>query len=134
MKKRHVLLIDDNNVDSFINKHIVTKSQISEKITVKNSAIKALEFLEDMVNKTDDFPDLIFLDIGMPIMNGFDFLEEFIKFPSVIDNKCSVVMLTSSNDQNDIDLAKSYPVVKEYFVKPLKLEMVEKLDDVRYDI
>lgn len=127
MKKRHVLLIDDNNVDSFINKHIVTKSQISDKITVKNSAIKALEFLESIRNEADEFPDLIFLDIGMPIMNGFGFLEEFVKFPLVIDNKCSVVMLTSSNDQNDIILAKSYSVVKEYFVKPLKLEMVETL-------
>ena len=127
MKKKHVLLIDDNNVDSFINKHIVTKSQISERITVKNSAIKALEFLETISDKIDEFPDLIFLDIGMPIMNGFDFLEEFIKFPEVIDNKCSVVMLTSSNDQKDIDLARSYSVVKDYFVKPLKLEMVERL-------
>lgn len=128
MKLKHVLLVDDNDIDNYINNHIVKKSQITEKITVKNSAVKALEFLEEIKENEDEFPDLVFLDISMPIINGFGFLDELIKLPLVIDQKCSIVMLTSSSDQNDIDRAMSYSVVKKFLVKPLKLEMLETLD------
>lgn len=128
MEKTHILLIDDNDIDTFVNKHIVIKSKITNKITTKNSAIKALEFLESIAENEEEFPDLIFLDIGMPVMNGFGFLEELIKYPLVIENKCSVVMLTSSNDQNDIDRAMEYSVVKKFLVKPLNLEMIAALN------
>lgn len=128
MEKTHILLIDDNDIDTFVNKHIVTKSKITNKITTKNSAVKALEFLESIAENEEEFPDLIFLDIGMPVMNGFGFLEELIKYPLVIENKCSVVMLTSSNDQNDIDRAMEYSVVKKFLVKPLNLEMIAALN------
>ncbi|HSD07069.1 response regulator [Flavobacterium sp.] len=127
MKKKHILLIDDNDIDTYITNHIVKKSQIAEKITIKNSGIKAIEYLISIKDNMDEFPDLIFLDIGMPIMNGFGFLDEFVKLPLVIDGKCAVVMLTSSNDQNDIEHAKQYSVVKEYLVKPMKLEKLEAL-------
>jgi len=130
MKKKHILLVDDNDIDTYITNHIVKKSQIAEKITIKNSGIKAIEYLQSIKESAEEFPDLIFLDIGMPIMNGFGFLEEFVKLPLVIANHCSVVMLTSSNDQNDIDRAMNYSVVKKYFVKPLKLPMVETLGDL----
>ena len=128
MKKKHVLLVDDNVTDNFITNHIVKKSKITEKITVKNSAIKALEYLETIRENAHEFPDLIFLDISMPIMDGFGFLEELVKFPLILNNEFAVVMLTSSNDQNDIDRAKSYSVVKEYFVKPLNIEKIATLN------
>ncbi len=94
MKLKHVLLVDDNDIDNYINNHIVKKSQITEKITVKNSAVKALEFLEEIKENEEEFPDLVFLDISMPIINGFGFLDELIKLPLVIDQKCSIVMLS----------------------------------------
>jgi len=128
MKVKHVLLIDDNDIDNYINNHIVKKSKISDKISIKNSAIKALEYLESIKDNVEEFPDLIFLDIGMPIMNGFDFLEELVKFPIVVNNQCSVVMLTSSNDKNDIERAKQFFVVKEYLIKPLKLDLLGTID------
>jgi CheY-like chemotaxis protein len=127
MVKKHILLIDDNDIDNYINNHIVKKSKLAEKITIKNSAIKALEYLESVSDNIEEFPDMIFLDISMPIMNGFGFLDELIKFPLVIDQKCSVVMLTSSSDQNDIDRALQYSVVQKYLTKPLKIEMLTSL-------
>ncbi|REH01821.1 response regulator [Flavobacterium aquicola] len=127
MIKKHVLLVDDNDIDNYVTNHIVKKSKIAEKISIKNSAVKALEFLETIKDNSEEFPDMIFLDISMPIMNGFGFLDELIKFPLVAGNHCSVVMLTSSSDQNDIDRALQYSVVKNYLTKPLKLEMLESL-------
>jgi CheY-like chemotaxis protein len=127
MKKKHVLLIDDNEIDNYVSKHVVSHSKMAEKISVKGSAIEALEYLETVKGNADEFPDFIFLDIRMPQMDGFGFLEEFIKFPEVINNQCSVAMLSSSSDQGDIDRAMQYPVVKKYLTKPLSIEKLESL-------
>jgi len=125
--KKHVLLIDDNDIDNYVTNHIISRSQIAKKITIKNSAIAALEYLETIKENGEEFPEMIFLDIKMPMMDGFDFLDELIKFPNVIDNQCSVVMLTSSGDQNDIDRASRYAVVKRFLIKPLKKEILVNL-------
>jgi len=125
MNSAHILLIDDNDIDNFITHHIIAKAEIAEKITIKNSAIEALEYLRTIKDDYDQFPDLIFLDVAMPLMDGFGFLNEVIKFPKIIENQCFVAMLTSSNNQSDIDRAMQYPVVKKYFNKPLKIEMLD---------
>jgi CheY-like chemotaxis protein len=121
------MLIDDNDIDNYIANHVVTKSGIADKISLMSSAVEALQNLETVKEDFDQFPDLIFLDISMPIMDGFGFLNEVSKFPKVIDNRCDVVVLTSSSNTNDIERAMQYSVVKEYFVKPLKMDMLDLL-------
>lgn len=125
--KKHILLIDDNHIDNYVTNYIISRSQMAEKITIKNSAIAALEYIRAIEKEGEEFPELIFLDIKMPMMDGFEFLDELIKFPKVINNQCSVVMLTSSGDQNDIARALEYAVVKKFLTKPLKKEMLENL-------
>lgn len=127
MKTNHILLIDDNDIDNYINNHIIEDSKIADKITVMNSPIKALSFLDEIKDDFEAFPDLIFLDISMPRMDGFGFLEEFVKFPKAIEKQCFVIMLTSSNYLKDRTRAFEYEVVKDYFVKPLEDEMLENL-------
>lgn len=127
MKKRYILLIDDNNIDCFIANHIIVNSQLADKVIMQNSAVEALVYLRKALECALDFPDLIFLDIAMPMMDGFAFLDELIKFKPVMDGDCVVVMLTSSGNDKDIDRAKAYSCVKDYFVKPLTLEMLERL-------
>jgi CheY-like chemotaxis protein len=63
----------------------------------------------------------------MPVMDGFGFLEEFMSFSEANNNQCSVIMLSSSNDQKDIDRAMQYPVVKKFLTKPLELETLTNL-------
>ena len=76
MTIKEILLIDDNDIDNYINKLIVAKEKVVEKITIKNSPIDALQYLR---SKEGEFPELIFLDIKMPEMDGFGFLDEFFK-------------------------------------------------------
>ena len=125
--KKHILLIDDNGIDNYVTNYIISRSQMAEKITMKNSAIAALKYIKAIEKEGEEFPELIFLDIKMPMMDGFEFLDELIKFPKVINNQCSVIMLTSSSDQNDIERALEYSVVKKFLIKPLKKEMLENL-------
>ena len=124
---KHVLLIDDNQIDNYIAKHIITKSKKAQKINVHNSAIDALEFLETLKNNPEEFPDIIFLDIQMPEMNGFGFLAAFNKYPEAIHAQCKVIMLTSSDDPQDIKRSLQYPFVKKILSKPLLLSMLEDL-------
>jgi len=128
MKIKHALLIDDSDVDNYISKHIIIKSKFAKKITIKTSAADALKYLTDLQTNPKEFPNVIFLDIRMPEMNGFEFLDEFKKFPQAINNQCTVLMLTSSNDQRDIEHASQYSVVKEYLNKPLDKSMLENLN------
>ncbi len=127
MKKRHIMLIDDNNIDCFIANRIIVNSNLTDLVSMQNSAVDALSYLQKVAESELDFPDLIFLDIAMPMMDGFAFLNEIIKFKPVVEGNCVVVMLTSSGNDKDIDKAKTYSYVKDYFVKPLTLEMLARL-------
>ncbi len=116
MTVNEILLIDDNNIDNFINKKILTREKIAETITVKLSPHEALEYL---ASKTDRFPELIFLDIKMPQMDGFEFLGAFEKLSEEQKEKCRIIMLSSSHNMEDIETAKKNPYVLEYLIKPL---------------
>lgn len=121
MKKKHILLIDDNDVDNYLSNYIISKNQLAKKTTIETSGIKALELLKSFNESNIEFPDLIVLDLKMPSMDGFEFLDDFLSFPINKTENCTVVMLTSSNNQKDIERSKQYPIIKKYLKKPITL-------------
>jgi CheY-like chemotaxis protein len=117
-----IMLIDDNEIDNLINQKMIEAAAITEKIFTYTSAKSGLEFLKNMekLDMADKIlPDLIFLDIDMPLMDGFQFLDEFEKFSPALKKKCKIVMLTSSINPQDYNLAKKYASVKLFLNKPL---------------
>ena len=127
MAVNEILLIDDNYIDNFINKIIVAKENITKNVTVMLFSLEALDYLK---NKRRGVPELIFLDIKMAEMDGFEFLDEFEKLSDEQKAKCNIIMLSSSHNIQDIETAKKNPHVLEYLIKPLdtsKLNAILKL-------
>ena len=118
-KFERVLLIDDNDIDNFINERMITTSNFSKQVTVKNSGESALDFLRKNSDSTSTLPQVIFLDLNMPIMDGFGFLEEYEKLSDSIKKFCKVIVLSSSISAEDINRASTNPYVVKYLNKPL---------------
>lgn len=132
-KKYHaVMLVDDNEIDNLINQKMIEASGICEHIFVHSGAKSAIEFLKNIEklikgNVNLYLPELLFLDIDMPLMDGFQFLDEFEKLSDVIKNHCKIVMLTSSLNPQDMSKAKKNLNVLKYLNKPLTQDSIKKL-------
>ncbi len=129
---KSVMLIDDESIDRMIYKSVLKKSELVDDIYEFTYAKDALEFLADTSNPPID---VIFLDIRMPQMDGFEFLEAATK--ALGNNFASMVimMLTTSLNPKDIERAKSFEVVKDYINKPMEFihvqQAVEHLEQLR---
>lgn len=125
-----VLLVDDNDTDNFINKRIIELTNFAPRIEIKNSGKSALEYLEANKDNEANLPDLIFLDINMPIVDGFVFLYEFDNFAQNIKDKCKIVILSSSDNKKDIDKIINNDFVVKFITKPLTEEALSEVKKV----
>jgi CheY-like chemotaxis protein len=130
-KYRSVMLIDDNEIDNLINQKMIESAEIAQHIYTHTGAKSAIEFLRNLekLDLADQvLPDIIFLDIDMPLMDGFQFLDEFEKLSIATKKKCRIVMLTSSINPQDFNRSKKYLNVKLYLNKPLTYESIVGLN------
>lgn len=122
-KYHTVMLVDDNDIDNFINEKIIKGNGFAKNVYIHSSSKSALEFLKNLEilkNIPSEFiPSYIFLDINMPIMDGFHFLDEFEKFSPEFKSLIKVVMLTSSLNKNDVEKVKQFKQVFKFLHKPL---------------
>jgi CheY-like chemotaxis protein len=115
-----VLLIDDSDADNFIHQRVIKKADITHHIIVKKSGQEALDYLSTLVDETlYPVPNLVFLDINMPGMNGWEFLEHYEKLPLNQKAEIIVCMLTTSISETDKKKAETLPQIKSYQHKPL---------------
>ena len=132
-----VLSVDDNAIDRYICGTIVKKFNFAKRVLEFDMAGKALDYLRENAHIPENIPQIIFLDINMPGMNGFEFLEEASKLSVVIKNTCCIVMLTSSLNPDDKERAARSPIVKDYISKPLnqaKLDEVEAIFNDQFGV
>jgi CheY-like chemotaxis protein len=113
-----VMLIDDSKTDLFINETILKCLLFSKETHTETDPEKAMEFLKS-IDKLSDVPDMIFLDLNMPGMDGFAFLAEFNKLTEFVKSRCKIIVVTSSPDKEDKHKALMNKNVIRYIMKPL---------------
>ncbi|MCB0794764.1 MAG: response regulator [Flavobacteriales bacterium] len=119
----HIVLIDDEEDCNFVTKLVLQRSGYKGKLTCFTSARAALDHLE----QAKEAPDLYFVDINMPGMTGFEFMEQCIEQGSLPNGRSSVVMFSSSNRPCDMERARSLPGVIGYVEKALTPEAFEEV-------
>lgn len=129
--KNTVVLVDDNTIDNFINTKIITRYQFANNILSFEKSIDALKYLLDL-NKApeNEIPGLLFLDLDMPEIDGFEFLNTFNLVSEKVKNNMKIVILSSSSSLVDIEKCNKFDSVIAYFQKPLikdNLDTLEKL-------
>ena len=117
--KKRIMIVDDNVIDQMITSRVLKSNYIFDEIVTMMSATEALNYLDDHINDPKLLPNLILLDLDMPLMNGFGFLEKFNNYSSTIKAACTIVVLTASDVLSDLDKMKSNPHVLSLISKPL---------------
>lgn len=124
----NILLVDDDEINNFISIKLIKKALLNTEITACLNGKHAIDHLE-AINSEDPakLPDYILLDINMPLMNGWEFLDEYKALKIDPLGKSKIFIISSSVFSNDINKAKSYPLVHDFISKPLNIDKVNEL-------
>ena len=121
-----ILCIDDDPITLMLCKKVISRSSFShEIITAQNGEEALLHF--NTLKYTNNKPELIFLDLNMPVMSGWEFLDHFISPDYKEFNSAKVIVLSSTIDPDDLAKAKKYPIIIDFLSKPITLAMLEYL-------
>ncbi|MEC4049473.1 response regulator [Flavobacterium sp. SUN046] len=126
-----ILCIDDDPITLMLCKKVLTKAEFSKEIDFFKNGEEAIQYFDNLkCEKTKELPinppSLIFLDLNMPIMNGWEFLDLFSNKDYFMDfPNTKVIVLSSTIDPKDLNKSKSYPMVIEFLSKPITKEMLE---------
>jgi len=126
-KYKNVLLIDDSYIDNLINRKILDNFNYAESITVIDSPNEAFKLIKDSLQTGAVLPEVIFLDLRMPLMNGFEFLKALLELPDLEPGKIKIYVLTSSLDPKDIKKVKENPLVSKFIGKPLTKQILQEI-------
>lgn len=120
-----VLLVDDDVTTNFYNEYEIQKSALFDAIEVAHNGKEAIDYIKEAIETGVGIPDVILLDVNMPVMNGFEFLESYSQFD--LKNNLVIVMLTTSMHNDDIETAGLSSLIDAYMEKPLNIEKLVKL-------
>jgi CheY-like chemotaxis protein len=123
-----IMLVDDDEIDNFVTKKMIDDNKFSKKLIVKLSSEEALTYLKKEQNNPDELPEVILLDILMPVMDGFGFLDEFDKLNETVKNKCKIVLLSTSESFKDLNRANKNKYVSKFLTKPLIIEALNAIN------
>lgn len=126
-KYKNVLLIDDSYIDNLINRKILDNNNYAETVMVIDSPQEAFEFVRNSLQTGHNIPEVIFLDLRMPLMNGFEFLNALVELPDLKPDLIKIFVLTSSLDPKDIKKIKENKLVSKFIGKPLTNQVLEEI-------
>ncbi len=122
-----VMVIDDSGLDCFLAETMIKNCKFAEVVVIYKNPNEALKYLRSLGKEINQYPDVLFLDIQMPVMNGFDFLDGYLELDIELQQHCKIVISSSSIADEDQIRIKNYPVVKSFLPKPWQEEMLVKI-------
>ena len=122
---RNVCIIDDDHIFVYGVKRIMRELDFDDELSVYSNGQDALEGISKMLEEKKPLPAIIFLDLNMPIMNGWEFLDDYLKIKDEKTSQTAVYIMSSSVDPRDLVRIKSYKVIKNYILKPVTADDLE---------
>jgi CheY-like chemotaxis protein len=133
-KLKSILLVDDNEFTNIFNRRFLEKLNIANQVYTARNGKEALEFLRRMIeDRSITKPDLILLDLNMPVMSGWEFIDEYRKLENESKHGKIIVLTTSPNPEDEAK-AMSIELVADYIKKPLTKEIVSELIEMHFHI
>lgn len=120
-------IIDDDPMSSFYIKRLAELGELANIITIYNTAQGAIDYLLHHKKSAEHLPDIILLDIYMPEVDGWEFLNQLKKIEDQLTKKAAIYIISSSSHPRDLDRAAALPIVRHYFQKPVTLEVLRKV-------
>jgi CheY-like chemotaxis protein len=120
MRKINTLcLIDDDSVYQFLTTKVISETKLVDLVKVFSNGLEAIDFFKSVEDEREKLPDVILLDLTMPIMDGWDFLEEYVKLQPTFKKKITLYIVSSSIAPSDMIRARSIGAVSDFIVKPI---------------
>lgn len=120
MKKvESLLLVDDDEIYKFLTKKVIEETSMVSEIKFFSNGLEAINFLQEQQNNSKSLPDIILLDLSMPVLDGWGFLDEFIKLKPKISKKITIYIVSSSINPQEINRAKTISIVSDFIIKPI---------------
>jgi len=116
----NICIVDDDDIYQYTVIKTLKSIDLDKNIIVFSDGEEALNFFLENINKEEELPDVVFLDINMPIMDGFQFMEEYAKIKPRVGKKINIYMVSSSVDPVDIERANNISDISDYIIKPIK--------------
>lgn len=126
-KLSNLWIIDDDPMSSFYIKRLAELGELAHIITIHNKAQGAIDYLLEHKKSDDHLPDVILLDIYMPVLDGWGFLEKYHEIKSELSKPISIYIISSSNHPKDYSKADSFTDVQAYFEKPVTIEILREM-------
>jgi CheY-like chemotaxis protein len=126
-QKQSICIVDDDEIYKFFVKKILEIKELADNVLTFSDGEEAYNYIKENKGNPDLLPDIILLDINMPVMDGFLFIEEYVKLKHEINKEITIYMVTSSIDSIDLERSKKYTDIKDFITKPISAEVLEKI-------
>ena len=137
-KQLNFMIVDDDEIFNYLIKSVIEKSERTNQVETFTSSVNALSWMHGRIDMGLPLPNILLLDIRMPIMSGLDLLEKISKFPEKALNGFKVCMLTSSLNERDKETSMAYPFVMDFVNKPFTREkftsLIERFDALAKEV